>query len=92
MYEEAVQESLFGPDSWYGKTSPEHSAQTKATTSAPSSKKRSGLRNQTRPMFHYLQKESGRWLTAGWGTDGPLLLGAPDGGDQRDVTGASKRQ
>lgn len=71
MYEEAVQESLFGPDSWYGKTYREPSAQTKETTSAPSSKKQSGSQSRTRPTFHCLQKESGRWLTAGMGMDGP---------------------
>ena len=71
MYEEAVQESLFGPDSWCGRTSQEPLAQTKETTSAPSLKKQSGSRNRTRPTFHYLQREGGRWLTAGWGTAGP---------------------
>ena len=72
MYEEAVQESLFGPDSWCGKTCLERSAQTKETTSAPSSKKQSGSQSRTRPTFHYLQRESGLWLTAGMGMDGPL--------------------
>ena len=71
MYEEAVQESLFGPDSWCGKMSQEPLAQTKATTSAPSSKKQSGSQNRTRPTFHCLQKAAGRWLTAGMGMDGP---------------------
>ncbi len=71
MYEEAVQVSLFGPDSWSGSRSQEHSAPTKGRTSGSSSKKSSGSRSRTRPTFHYLQKESGRWLTAGWGTDGP---------------------
>lgn len=71
MYAEAVQESLFGPDSWCGRTSSAHSAQTKETTSAPSSKKQSALQTRKRPTFHYLQRESGRWLTAGWGMDGP---------------------
>ena len=71
MYEEAVQESLFGPDSWCGKMSPERSAQTKETTSAPSLKRQSGSQSRTRPTFHCLQRESGRWLTAGTGMDGP---------------------
>ena len=63
--------TLFGPDSWCGKTCQEPLAQTKARTSGPSSKKQSESRSQTPPTFHYLQRESGRWLTAGWGTDGP---------------------
>lgn len=71
MYEEAVQESLFGPDSWCGKTSPEPLAQTKATTSALSSKKQSGSQTRTRPTFHCLKRESGLWLTAGTGMGGP---------------------
>ena len=71
MYEEAVQESLFGPDSWCGKTSQEPLAQTRETTSGPYSKKQSESRNRTRPTFHCLQRESGRWLTAGTGMDGP---------------------
>ena len=71
MYEEAVQESLFGPDSWCGKTFQEPLAQTKATTSEPSLKKQSGSQSRTRPTFHCLQKAAGRWLTAGTGMDGP---------------------
>ena len=50
---------------------PEHSHPTKGKTSGPSSKRRSGSRSRMRPTFHYLQKESGLWLTAGWGTAGP---------------------
>ena len=71
MYEEAVQESLFGPDSWCGKTFQEPLAQTKATTSEPSLKKQSGSQSRTRPTFHCLQRGNGRWLTAGTGMDGP---------------------
>lgn len=71
MYEEAVQESLFGPDSWCGRTSSEPLAQKRAKTSRPSSKKQSESRNRTRPTFHCLQRGSGRWLTAGMGMDGP---------------------
>ncbi len=71
MYEEAVQESLFGPDSWCGRTSSEPLAQTKEATSGPSSKKQSESRSRMRPTFHCLQRESGRWLTAGTGMDGP---------------------
>ena len=72
MYEEVVQETLFGPDSWCGKTLSERSAHTKGKTSGPSSKRRSGSRSLPRPTFHYLQRESGLWLTAGMGMDGPL--------------------
>ena len=71
MQVEAEQVSLFGPDSWCGKTSQELLAQTKATTSALSLKKQSGSQNRMRPTFHCLQRESGRWLTAGMGMDGP---------------------
>ena len=72
MQIEAEQVSLFGPDSWCGKTSQEPLAQTRETTSGPSSKRQSESRSRTRPTFHYLQKGSGRWLTAGSGMDGPL--------------------
>ena len=68
-YDEDGQGCLFGPDSWCGKTCPEPLAQTRVTTSAPSSKKQSASQSRTRPTFHYLQ--NGRWLTAGWGTAGP---------------------
>ena len=71
MYEEAVQESLFGPDSWCGKMCQKPLAQTKATTSGPSSKKQSASQSRTRPTFHYHTKGSGLWLIAGWGTAGP---------------------
>ena len=71
MQVEAEQVSLFGPDSWCGKTSQEPLAQTRETTSGPSSKRQSESRSRTRPMFHCLQRESGRWLTAGTGMDGP---------------------
>ena len=71
MQVEEEQVSLFGPDSWSGSRSQEHSAPTKGRTSGSSLKKSSGSRTRTRPTFHYLQKESGRWLTAGWGTAGP---------------------
>ena len=71
MQVEAEQVSLFAPDSWYGKMSQEPLAPTKGTTSGRSSKKQSGSRSQTRPTFHYLQKESGRWLIAGTEMAGP---------------------
>ena len=71
MQAEAGQISFFDQDSWCGKTSLEHSAPTKEKTSGLPSKGQSGSRSRTLPTFHYLQKESGRWLTAGWGTAGP---------------------
>ena len=71
MQAEAAQVSFFDQDSWCGNRSPEHSAPTKEKISGGSSKRRSGSRSRTLPTFHYLQKESGRWLTAGWGTAGP---------------------
>lgn len=70
IYDEAGQVSLFGPDSWCGKMLSEPLAQTKEATSKRSSKRQSESRSQTHPTFHCLQKESGRWLTAGWGTAG----------------------
>ena len=70
-YEEGERVSLFGPDSWCGKTSQEPLAQAKETTFGPSSKKQSASQSRTRLTFHYLQKGSGRWLTAGWGMAGP---------------------
>ena len=47
-YEMDGQASLFGPDTWFGKTSPEPSAPTKEKTSKPSSKKSS--KSQTPPL------------------------------------------
>ena len=44
------QMTLFDLDSWCGKMSPEHSVQTKAKTSKPSSRKSSGLSNRKRPL------------------------------------------
>ena len=71
MQVEAERVSSFGPDSWCGKMSQEPLAQTRETTSGPSSKRQSESRSRTRPTFHYLRKGSGRWLTAGMGMDGP---------------------
>lgn len=71
MQVEAEQVSLFGPDSWCGKTSQEPLAQTRETTSGSSSKRQSESRIRTHPTFHCLQRESGRWQTAGTGMDGP---------------------
>lgn len=50
MYYEEEQGSLFVPDSWYGKTSPERSAATEERILRRSSKKPSASRSQTRPM------------------------------------------
>ena len=71
MQVEAEQVSLFAPDSWCGRTSSEPLAQTRETTSGPSSKKQSESRSRTRPTFHCLQRGSGRWQIAGTGMDGP---------------------
>ena len=50
MYIEEGQVSLFGPDTWSGKTSREHSAPTKAKISGRSLKKQSGLSARNAPM------------------------------------------
>lgn len=71
MQAEDGQVSLFDHDSWCGSRSQERSAPKKARTSGPSLRRRSGSQSRTPPTFHYLQKESGRWLTAGWVTAGP---------------------
>ncbi len=63
------QVSLFGQDTWSGRTSPERSAATKEKTSGQSSKKLSVSRNRPRPTFHCLIKESGLWQTAVWLSD-----------------------
>ena len=68
----AGQGSLFAPDTWCGKTSPEPSHPTTERTSGRSSRRRSGSQNRTLPTFHYLPKGGGRWLTPGMETDGPL--------------------
>ena len=66
------QMNLFDPDSWSGKTSPEHSAATKARTSEPSSKRRQGLRTVV-PLFLDLRKENGLLREPSWEMGGPLL-------------------
>ena len=68
----AGQGSLFAPDTWCGKTSPEPSHPTAERTSGRSSRRRSGSRNRTLPTFHYLPKGGGHWLTAGTEMGGPL--------------------
>ena len=66
------QVSLFDQDTWYGKTSPEHSAATRARTSAPSLKKPHGSRTKL-PLFLNLRKASGRPQDASWEMGGALL-------------------
>lgn len=68
------QVSLFGHDTWFGKTSPERSAATAGETSAPSSKKRSGSQSRKPPLCLYLKRD-GRQADASWATDGALLGG-----------------
>ena len=62
------QESLFGPGSWSGRTSPARSPQTGGGISKSSSKKQSESRNRTRPTFHVLK--NGLWQTPTLETDG----------------------
>ena len=70
------QVSLFGPDTWCGRTSPERSAPTKDKTSERSLKKSSALPNQKAPMCLCLRGGAGLITdvsTTSW-EDG-LLLG-----------------
>ena len=67
------QVSLFGLDTWSGKTSPARSVATKVRTSAPSLKKQRELRTVT-PLFLNLQTGNGQTLAASWEADG-LSLG-----------------
>ena len=66
------QMSIYDLDTWYGKTSPEHSAQEppKAKTSASSSKKPRGSSSR---MPLYLDMRSGRRQDASWEMGGALL-------------------
>ena len=66
------QVSLFGPDTWYGKTSPERSAPTTGKTLPQSSKKRSGSSSRKPPLFLCLKRD-GPQADASWVTDGALL-------------------
>ena len=66
------QVSLFDQDTWSGKMSPEHSAATRARTSAPSSKKPRGSQTKL-PLFLDLRKASGRPQDASWEMGGALL-------------------
>ncbi len=72
MSKEAEQVSLYDLGLWSGKTSPERSPATVDKTSGASSKRSLGSRSRKPPTFHYLQKESGQWLTAGMAMAGPL--------------------
>lgn len=56
-YEMEGQQSLFGQDTWSGKTSPAHSVQTEEKTLPPCWKKRHGSPAQTRPLFLCLQRD-----------------------------------
>lgn len=70
----AGQESLFAPDTWYGRTSPERSAVTKAETSRPCSKRRSASSNRKPPVLKCLQKAGLHGAaTATWTDDGAWL-------------------
>lgn len=66
------QMSIFDPDTWSGKTSPELSAATEEKTSLPSLRKRSGSQNRKPPLFLYLKKD-GPQADASWETTGALL-------------------
>ena len=54
------QASLFGPDTWSGRTSPEPSAATEARTSKPSSKKSSKSSKQKSPICLVLSRGGGQ--------------------------------
>lgn len=64
------QMSLFGQDTWYGRTSQEPSAQTAGKISGSSSKKQRGSSSKM-PIFLNMT-ESGRTAGASWVTGGPL--------------------
>ena len=57
MFAEEDQLSMFDLDTWSGKMSPEHSAQTKDKTSQPSSKKQSVLQSRKPPLFLCLKRD-----------------------------------
>lgn len=63
MYCVGDQVSLFGPDTWSGKTSPEHSAVTEGKTSKRSSKKSSKSSKQKPPIC--LMLSGGGWTKSG---------------------------
>lgn len=66
------QVSLFAPDTWSGKTSPERSAPTEEKTLPQSSKKRSKSQSRKPPLFLYLKRD-GPQAAASWVMDGALL-------------------
>lgn len=66
------QVSMFDPDTWSGKMSPEPSAQIKGKTSQQSLKKRSESQSRKLPMFLYLKKD-GPQQDASWENAGALL-------------------
>lgn len=66
------QESLFAHDTWYGKTSPEHSAATKEKTLPQSLKKRSKSQSRKHPLFLHLKRD-GQPADVSWEPDGALL-------------------
>ena len=70
----AGKESLFVPDTWCGRTSPERSAATKAETSRPCSKRRSASSSRKPPVLKCLQKDGlPGAATATWTDDGAWL-------------------
>ena len=68
------QMSLFGPDTWSGKTFPAHSVRgsTKEQTSDASLKKQSGS-SKRMPIYLDLRKVDGHTPDALWAMGGPLL-------------------
>ena len=72
MFAEENQLSMFDLDTWSGKMSPEHSAQTKDKTSQPSLKKQSVLQSRKPPLFLCLKKD-GLQQDASWENNGALL-------------------
>lgn len=75
MLREEEQMSLFGQDTWSGKTSPELSQATVAKTSQPSSKKRSGSQSRKPPLFLCLTKDGPQADASMMWTDGGALRG-----------------
>lgn len=71
----AGQESLFVPDTWSGKTSPERSAATEDETSRPCSKRRSASSNRKPPVLKCLQKAGLPGAGIGTWTDDGVWLG-----------------
>lgn len=68
------QMSLFGPDSWSGKMSPERSVPTKEKTLGSSSKKRQGSKTRM-PLFLDLRTENGVPADASWAMGIPSVGG-----------------